>query len=164
MIADFADWLVNTPLSHLIADHIWVVALTQTIHIICVALIMIAAVTLNIRVLGLAGSSQSLLRIATHSVPWIWVSLVVLLLTGIILTLAEPARELLNWTFRIKIVLIVIVAVITNHYAATLRKDEHYWDAAGPNRTLALALGSISLFFWVGILVCGRLIAYVGAA
>lgn len=161
MIQEFCNWLVDTPLSHLIADNIWIIAITQSIHIMTITVIMLGAVMLNLRLLGVAGRSQSFSAMASHFLPWIWVSLVILLITGTILTIAEPGRELLNAAFRIKMVLILIVTGITVHYGRMLRQDAHYWDPGSGHSRKAAVLASLSLFIWVGIVVCGRLIAYM---
>jgi hypothetical protein len=39
-----------------------------------------------------------------------------------------------------------------------LRRNIGFWDR---NRAAAIALGSVSLLVWVGIIGCGRWIAYV---
>lgn len=160
---EFSDWLATTWLSHLFADHIWTVALSQTVHIVGVAIVMISIAVVNLRILGVAGRSQSVASTVSQFAPWIWAALVVLLLTGILQTLAEPAREIMNVTFRIKLLLLIAVCGITLYYTKTLRRNPHFFDHDNGNRSLAVSLAWLSLFFWVGIVVCGRLIAYVGA-
>jgi len=162
MIQAFCDWLVNTWFSHLFADNIWTIAVMQTIHILCVAIVMISVAVFNMRILGLAGRNQSVAALAQQYMPWIWKALIVLIITGTLLVVAEPARELMNVTFRVKMLLLAIVAFITFYYTKKLRSDAHYWDVGGRHRSLAVTLASVSMVFWVGIVVCGRLIAYVG--
>jgi uncharacterized membrane protein len=163
MLQAFSDWLVGTWLSHLFADHIWTVVMSQTIHIIGVAVVMISVVIINLRILGIAGRSQTASSIITQLTPWIWWAMLALLLTGLLQTLAEPGREIMNMTFRIKLLLLLTVCGITFYYTKAVRADPHYWDVQGAHRTIGIALASLSIVFWVGIVVCGRLIAYVGA-
>ena len=163
MMQAFSDWLVETWISHLFADHIWTVVVSQTIHIIAVAVVMISVATINLRILGVAGRSQSVASIAFQLTPWVWWAMLALLLTGILQTFAEPAREIMNMTFRIKLLLLIAVSGITYYYTKALRTDPHYWDVQGAHRTLGVTLASLSIIMWVAIVVCGRLIAYVGA-
>jgi hypothetical protein len=162
MIQAFSDWLVNTWLSHLFADNIWTIAVVQTIHILCVAIVMISVAVFNMRILGLAGRNQSVSALAQQYMPWIWRALIILVITGIFLIIAEPARELMNVTFRVKMLLLLSVVLITHYYVKKLRSDAHFWDVEGRHHSLGVTLSSISMIFWVGIVVCGRLIAYVG--
>lgn len=160
---EFADWLGTTWPSLLISEYIWVVAISQTIHIVGVAVVMISIAVINLRILGVAGRERSLEATASQFMPWIWAAMLALLITGIVQTVAEPGREIMNMTFRIKIVLLIAVCAITFYYSKALRADPNVFDAGGNHRTLAVTLASVSLFLWVGIVVCGRLIAYVGA-
>jgi len=163
MMQAFSDWLVTTWMSHLFADHIWTVVMSQTIHIIGVAVVMISVAIINLRILGVTGRSQSVASITSQFTPWIWWAILALLLTGILQTLAEPAREIMNNLMRIKLLMLITVCGITYYYSKTLRTDPHYWDVDGAHRTLGVSLASLSIVFWVSIVACGRLIAYAGA-
>ena len=165
MLQDLSDWLEQTALHTLFADttrlETWlIIPLSQTIHIIGVAIVMTAVGMLNLQLLGIRVTKQSFAELSAGWMPWIWSGMVVLLLTGVVQTIAEPTRELMNNTFRIKIVMLVLVVAITVLYRTQVRKNAHYWSE---RRTLASALASLSLVLWLGIVAAGRLIAYVGA-
>jgi hypothetical protein len=163
MLQAFSDWLVTTWISHLFADHIWTLIMSQTIHIIGVAVVMISVAIINLRILGATGRSQSVASITFQFTPWIWWAILVLLLTGTLQILAEPAREIMNNVMRIKMLLLITVCGITYYYSKALRTDPNFLDVGGAHRTLGLSLASLSIVFWVSIVVCGRFIAYVGA-
>jgi hypothetical protein len=88
------------------------------------------------------------------------IALIVLFVTGAVQTIAEPTRELMNITFRTKMLLLLITVGITVLYQVQVKKNPKYWDQ---RRNLAWLLASVSLILWIGILAAGRLIAYVGA-
>lgn len=159
----FSDWLATTWISHLFSDHIWVIVISQTIHIVAVAITMISIAAINLRILGVAGRSQSIAATVVRYTPWIWGAMVALLLTGILQTLAEPGREIMNVTFRIKVLLLITVYSITWYYGKTMQREPDYFDEEAGHRSFAVTLATLSLFLWVGIVVCGRLIAYLGA-
>jgi hypothetical protein len=123
-------------------------------------MIAIAVGLLNLRVVGIAGTRQSFLKLSGQLLPWIWGALIVLLVTGTVQTIAEPARELMNTTFRIKMLLLLVSLAITVFYRVQVKKDATYWDE---RQGLARLLAGTSLVFWLGIIAAGRLIAYVGA-
>ena len=93
--------------------------------------------------------------------PWIWGSLIVLLLTGIVQTVAEPGRQLLNAAFRAKMVLLAVSVAITFVYERTTKADPDFWDRSPGRRRSAYVLASLSLLLWLGIASAGRLIAYL---
>ena len=167
MLQELSDWLTQTPLHEVFSDttrlETWlIIPISQTVHILGVAIVMIAIGMLNLRLLGVRVSRQSFANLSARWMPWIWSAMVVLFITGAVQTIAEPTRELMNYTFRIKIVMLLVAVAITIFYRAQVKMDAKYWERSGERRTLAYALASVSLVLWLGIVAAGRLIAYVG--
>ncbi len=167
MLQELSAWLEQTMLHTLFADttrlETWlIIPLSQTIHILGVAIVMTAIGMLNLQLLGVRVTKQSFAELSAGWMPWIWSGMAALFVTGAVQTIAEPTRELMNNTFRIKIVMLVIAIAITVLYRAQVRKDPNYWEHSN-RRTAACALASLSLVLWLGIVAAGRLIAYVGA-
>ena len=167
MLQELSDWLTQTPLNTVFSDttriETWlIIPISQTIHILGVAVVMTAVGMLNLQLLGVRVTKQSFADLSARWMPWIWSAMVVLFITGAVQTIAEPTRELMNNTFRIKVVMLLIAIAITVVYRAQVKKDAKYWERSGERRALAYALASISLVLWLGIVAAGRLIAYVG--
>jgi uncharacterized membrane protein SirB2 len=156
MVQNFCSWLANTPLSLKIQTVLWIIPLVQTIHILCVAIVMSSMAMLDMRLVGLTGKSQTISRAVSRWVPWVWGTLPVMLLTGTILIIGEPTRELMNPYFRTKMAMLLVVIAIT---ALIQRKnrDAEFWK----NRAIAAKFaGALSLLLWMGIVTAGRWIAY----
>ena len=91
--------------------------------------------------------------------PWLTAALVVLLATGIVMIIGEPARELLTLSFWLKMILIAIGTAVAVAFQRAVRRHQEHWDAAaGAAGVRALAV--VTLLIWLGIVVLGRLIAY----
>jgi uncharacterized membrane protein SirB2 len=157
MIQSFCDWLSNTSLSLTIQTVMWIIPAVQTIHILCVAIVMSCMAMLDLRLIGVAGKRQPISRMVSKFVPWVWGALPVLLTTGIILTIGEPSRELLNPYFRAKMLMLAIVIGITFVVQRQNKKDTSFWEL---RRGTAAIAGAFSLLLWVGIITAGRWIAY----
>lgn len=167
MLEQFSEWLNQTQLSATLADttHLstWlIIPLSQCIHILGVAVVMISVGVLNLHILGIVGRRLTFAQLAGHLIPWVWGALIVLLITGTLQTIAEPGRELMNIAFRVKMVMLLITAGITLVYQITVRKDPFYWEYSPQRRQAARMLATISLTLWVGMVAAGRLIAYLG--
>ena len=158
MIPEFCDWLSHTAASNLIANVPWIIPATQTVHIMAVTVVMAPMMMFDLRMIGVAGRRQSISAMANRFVPPVWPSLLVLLLTGTILTVGEPGRELLSDAFRLKMVLVVLVSAITFYLHRRLKKDDMFWDT---HRFAAIGWGGVSLLMWLTILSAGRWIAYL---
>ncbi|HXJ00504.1 MAG TPA: DUF6644 family protein [Micropepsaceae bacterium] len=166
MLEDFSQWLAQTQLSAFLADttHLstWlIIPVSQCIHILAVAVVLISVGVLNLHLLGIGGTRQTFAQLARQLIPWVWGALFVLFLTGALQTIAEPGRELLNIGFRIKMAMLVLTAATTLIYQITLKKDPNYWELSPQRRQTGRMLATLSLFLWVGIAALGRLIAYL---
>jgi len=115
---------------------------------------------LNLRLLRTVRSGPSLETLTRGYSPWIGRCLIVLLVTGTLLTITEPARELLNNVFRLKMLLVVVLVVLTATLRSTLLRDADFWTRSQRRRLIGRAFALVSLLFCVGIVVCGRFIAY----
>ena len=103
MLADLAAWLADTSISRSFGATLWVVPFSQSLHILAIAAVMASAWILSFRLLGLAGRAETIAQTYARYAPWIWRALVVLLLTGLVLIIGEPARQLTNAAFLTKL-------------------------------------------------------------
>jgi hypothetical protein len=139
----------------------WIIPAVQTVHIVAVAAVVTSALMLDLRLLGVRWQDQTVAAVTRRFVPFIWWSLPVLLATGAILIIAEPARALQNPVFLLKMALLLAAICITLAAQVPLTKDKGFWEASLGRRRAAKAIAVISLPFWVGIVFAGRWIAYV---
>src|SRR4051794_40265232 len=92
-------WLASFPLSPVLRRISWAIPGMQTIHILSLGALLASIIMIDMRIWGYARAS-TLVESARRFLPWIWVSLVVLTVTGVLLMIAEP-RRILNGTFQI---------------------------------------------------------------
>ena len=160
-VAKFCDWLSLTPISLLFQTVEWIIPAVQSVHILAISIVMSSVIMVDLRLMGLMGHSQSISAMTRRFIPWVWWSLVVLLISGIVLITAEPRRDLLNPVFQAKIVLIICAIVVTAVFQEVVRRNMEFWDLSPSRRAGALATAIVSLLIWSAIVGCGRWIAYV---
>jgi hypothetical protein len=156
----FCEWLASTRASTIIQDAGWVIPTIQTVHIACIAVLIGSVVMLDMRMFGIAGRGDSIAATAKRLLPWIWWPLPVFLLTGLILIVGEPSRELENSTFYNKMILLVGALIATGVLQATLRRDPAFWEGSRVRSGAAKGLAFVSLALFVSVVFAGRLIAY----
>ena len=161
MISDFCKWLDGTPPSHFIQEQLWIIPTVQSTHILAVAVVMASGWLICLRMMGLSGRSHSIQELATRCLPWIWSALLVLAVSGVILVVGEPARQLLNVAFRLKMLLVAALAVATYVLQKALTRNPDYWNTPGDPEFAVKGAGALCLFVLVAIAVAGRWIAYV---
>jgi uncharacterized membrane protein len=160
-VASFCDWLAQTPISLLIQTVDWIIPAVQSVHIMAIAVVMSSAVLIDLRLLRLAGADQPISAVARRFLPWIWCALVVLLVSGSLLIMGEPRRDLLNPVFIAKMALLAATILMTVLFQLKLSRNMIAWDAAAGRNPVPVVFAIASIAFWVAVLACGRWIAYV---
>ena len=157
---EFATWLSKTGISQFIQHELWVIPSLQSVHILAIAALFSSVLFINLRLVGRADVGHSLATTTTRFMPWIWVGFAVLAVTGLLLVVGEPRRELISLPFWIKMGLIVVGLAAVLWLRATVASDPDRWDRpAEAGRARLYALGT--LIVWIGVITAGRLIAYV---
>jgi uncharacterized membrane protein len=150
----FSRWLESTPLSQVIQTTSWAIPGIQVIHILCLATLFALALNLSLRVCGRGLAIESSRSLAERFVPAMGVCLILLLVSGSLLIIAEPSRTITNQMFYIKMSLLLVAVVLTLWLAQAARRE-----LDKPTR-LQVAVAVLCMLVWTGIIVAGRYIAY----
>lgn len=154
-----SDWLSHTALSQLLSSAGWIVPAVQSIHILAIGLVIAPAILLSLRLLGIGGRDQPAGRLFASLGRLVWVGLLVLLLSGAMLIVAEPHRQLLNLLFQIKMGLLIAAILVTAYLQCWAASSTSAGRAAAKPFDVRAA-GIIALLLWIAIIGCGRWIAY----
>jgi hypothetical protein len=157
----FCNWLAATSVSQMLQTVEWIIPAVQTVHILAVAAVMTSVLMIDLRLLRIRGTEQSVATIARRFLPFVWWPLPVLLATGGLLIIAEPARALENPVFILKMGLLLAAAGITLACQIPLRRDEAFWELSAARKRAGQLIASASIPLWVAIICAGRWIAYV---
>lgn len=160
MLDHFVSWLADTRASDVIRNVTWIIPAVQTVHILAISAVVSAAMLIHLRSFRLAVRGEPRADVARRFAPIIWYGTLVLLVTGVVLIVGEPHRELVNPVFQIKMVLLVVALALTGVFQRFLQADPLYWDHTHARRAAAATLSVISLAVWIGIVFAGRWIAY----
>jgi hypothetical protein len=156
----FTDWLSRTSFSVAIQGHDWVIPTIQSIHIVAIGVVLTSIFMIDLRILGWAGRDQTLRETTNRFAPWLSGALYVLLATGTLMVIGEPARELLAFSFWLKMCLIAIGTFVAAIFQLALKRNELYWEKSLVNRWSIKSLAIVTFLIWIGIVILGRLIAY----
>ena len=157
----FALWLSTTLPSVFIQEHnAWVVPTIQSMHIVGIAMVMGTVLMIDLRILGWGGTDQTLRQTTDRFGPWLTGSLWLLLATGILMVVGEPVRELVTFSFWLKMALVAVGAVVAVIFQSALRRHDQQWGDTLVHRPSIRTLAILTFLIWVCIIVLGRLIAY----
>jgi hypothetical protein len=154
---DAAALVASLPLAQAMREHPWLYPAIETLHIVGFALLVGAVAMFDLRVLGF-GRQLPVRALARHLLPWSAGSMLLVLPTGLLLFVADPAALLANRVFLLKLALILLAGLNALAFHAGPYRGADAWEARAPGRAVLHAL--LSLGLWIAVIACGRLLAY----
>jgi hypothetical protein len=115
---------------------------------------------IDLRILGWAGMDQTLRQTTSRFVPWVTGALCLQLATGLLMVIGEPVRELVTFSFWLKMCFVAVGTLIAIIFQVSIRKHEQRWEETLVNRRSIKWLAILTFLIWVCIIILGRLIAY----
>ena len=76
------------------------------------------------------------------------------------MVIGEPVRELVTFSFWLKMALVAVGTLVAVIFQRTLRRHEQHWEDTLVHRRSIKALAILTFLVWACIIVLGRLIAY----
>src|SRR5215468_7479155 len=137
----------------------WVWPACETLHYLGLSILLGTVGLFDLRVLGLAKGIpiESIHRL----IPWGIAGYVVNILTGIVFFVGHPDQYFYNDAFRFKVLFMMLARlnVLAFYGTAAFRELKDLGPDAKP-RPRAKVIAAASLSFWVGVLICGRLLTF----
>jgi hypothetical protein len=157
----FAEWLSATfPSIFMQTNEAWILPIIQSLHIVGIGTALGSALMITLRLLGWVGTDQSLLQTQQRFGPWLTGALFLLLASGCLLIVAEPVRELITFSFWLKMACVATMAIIAAAFQASVRKNDQHWEHTLVRRPAVRLAALLTVVLWGCIIVLGRLIAY----
>ena len=156
---EWCQWLQHTRFAGAITESDWLFPLIEGSHILALPLSVGMIVIADLRLLGLAFSGEATNRIVPHFLRLSRIGFPVMFLTGGLLLITQASKAYGNPFFRAKLIFLVLLAINAAAYQKLLYPKMADWDAAGapPGAKFCAAF---SLALWIGVIVCGRTMAY----
>lgn len=154
-----AVWLENTQAATSVRQSLWLYPVIQVIHIVGIVVLVGPAMIFDMRLLGFAGK-LSVYDVKRYTIPLSKIGFIITVVSGFSLFIAHATDWVVNPLFWLKIffiLLAVINAVLFSKY--TIKKIGRH-EADGLISNSARISGTLSLLFWLLIIIAGRFLAY----
>lgn len=159
-VLSVCQWLQDQPTSIAIRESIFVYPVVESVHVLSLYLFLGLVVMMDLRFLGIGNRHVQVSEIQKHLFPWQMSGLVLITVSGLVLSYAEPLRFYGNIFFRIKLVLLVAAVANAMIFHVTTYRSVGEWDQARVPPFPAKLAGAVSLIVWAGVVACGRMIKY----
>jgi hypothetical protein len=152
----FFEWCEAVWPGKWIKEATWVFAITETIHIMVLAVLLGTIFVVNLRLLGFGMKRRSASQLAKELMPWTVTCTILMILTGYPLFASEAVRLCQSAPFCYKMVFLFLALV--THFTI-------FRTSTQPGKPEGALLGKVaaclSLFFWFGVALAGRAIAFL---
>lgn len=151
-------WLESTAPAAAMREALWLYPAVEVVHILGFVLLVGAAAMFDLRLLGVA-RGLDLNALARFLLPWSRTGLAVVVPSGLLLFSAHATEMIENPAFQLKLALILAAGLNAWWFHRGVMRGAAAWGGVTPRRA-RLAAGT-SLLLWVGVIACGRLLAYL---
>jgi len=159
-LSEWCQWLQQTPFSTSITESNWLFPLIEGSHILALPISVGMIVLFDLRLLGLAFRGGAAATIVNDFLRWSKIGFAVMFLTGILLFVTQAGKAYGNAFFRTKLILLALLGVNAAIYQVIFYPKMAEWEAAGSPPAGARFCAALSMIVWVGVIVCGRTMAY----
>ena len=153
-------WIEQTALATAMRQETWLYPAVEILHIWGFVTLVGSIAMLDLRLLGLS-RRMPVRQLSRHLLPWSWGALLVIVPTGVLMFIAHAGDFISNGAFVLKLALISVAGInaVAFHLGPFRTVDE--WDSGQPSPPAAKLHAGLSLLLWMGVIACGRLLAYL---
>jgi len=151
MLLQWADWLQDNSVIISLTSTGWTAAGLAILHYFSMFVLVGSMAIVDLRVLGWIGRDESATVMAQRIFPWVWVSLVVNLLSGFIMFAGDATAYVPTPSFHWKIMVVLIAIVL----GVIVQQGVPKWEQGSSLPAVAKVFAVLSLLFWVGAILMG---------
>jgi hypothetical protein len=141
-------------------ESLWGWPFALTVHAWGTAIVIGFIFIFGLRLLGFFRTIP--LTSLSRLTPVVWVAVVLQVGSGFTLWMTKPSKYITDGAFLIKFSLVVVGVVVMWFYFSTLRRESPEWEAKGAISKRGYRFVAATMALWAGVLVAGRLTAYLG--
>ena len=153
-------WVEQTALATAMRQELWLYPAVEILHIWGFVVLVGSIAMLDLRLLGLS-PRVSVQQLSRHLLPWTGGALFVIVPTGLLMFIAHAGEFISNRAFVLKLALIFAAGINAVVFHVGPFRSVVVWDGGVSTPVAAKLHAALSLLIWMGVIACGRLLAYL---
>jgi Family of unknown function (DUF6644) len=153
-------WLEGSAVAIAMRQWLWLYPIVEIVHIVGFVILVGAAVMFDLRLLGFS-RQLPVADLAQHLLRWARLSLLLIVPAGVLMFMAHATEMAGNPAFRLKLLLIVVAGLNAAGFHRGPFQSVRNWNQNVAIPVTAKAAAVLSLVLWVGVIACGRMLAYL---
>ena len=148
------QWFEATAPGRIVRESLWMFPILEAIHLVGLSILGGALLVVDLRLLGVGLKDSTIRDIDQQARPWLTLSVVLLLVTGVLLFLSEAVKCYYNTAFWVKIVTLPLAILFTYMVKERFARNALYTSA------YSQWVGSADLLLWFIVAAGGRWIGF----
>jgi hypothetical protein len=132
----------------------------ETLHVMAITAVLGVIAIVDLRLVGLAGTSYAITRMAKTLLPVTWIAFGLAVITGALLFSSQPLTYAGNFSFRMKLVLIAAAGLNMLVFHFVTMRGIAAWDRDAPVPLAGRLAGGLSILIWLLVVAFGRWIGF----
>ena len=141
-------------------QELWLYPAVEIAHITGFVVLVGSIAMLDLRLLGVSGE-LAVRQLARHVLPWTLGALLLIVPTGLMMFVAHASDLIANRAFQLKLLLIMGAGLNAAMFHMGPFRTVGSWDRGTKTPASAKVHAAASLALWLGVISCGRLLAYL---
>ena len=138
----------------------WMFPALETVHVFSLIAVLGSIALMDWRLIGFASRAHSVSLLSRQTLTWTWVGFVLAVISGSLMFVGQATEYSTNPAFRLKLILIVLAGLNMLVFHFLTWKGVGAWDRSVAPPVAARIAGALSLALWIGVIACGRWIAF----
>lgn len=160
MFLKFAQWLGATEWSIGLHESFYMFNWLESTHVLALMLSLGMLFVIDLRMLGFWLANVPASTVSNRLFKPMMIGFFIMVITGILLFTAIPVRYSQSLWFRIKLILLFAAFINAWLFHRHMANSITTWDLDPKPPTRTRVAAALSLTLWIGVVICGRLIAY----
>jgi hypothetical protein len=152
-------WLETSGIAVAMRQWTWLYPVVEILHILGFVTLVGAALMFDARLLG-RSRPLAVSALERHLLPWARWSLLLVAPTGALMFAAHATEMAENPALRLKLLLLAAAFLNAGVFHRWPFRSVGDWDTELRAPLVARLNGALSVALWIGMIACGRLIAY----
>lgn len=159
MLDNLMQWLEDSSWSAAIRQSSWLYPALEIVHITGIVLLVGSAFLFDIRILGFS-KNIPVSALEKHLLVWAYRALILVVPSGLLLFITNAVALAHNPFFHTKLILIAVAGVNAYIFHKYFCRSIDGWNISTAAPANAKITALVSIFTWIAVIACGRLLAY----
>ena len=157
---EFFKAIEATPVGVFMRENVLAFPLVESIHVLALTIVVGTIAMVDLRLLGVSARNHAVTKFSEEIVPITWFAFALAVITGALLFTSKAADYTRNFYFVGKMIMMALAGINMGIFEFFVFKSVKDWDFETPTPAAAKVAATLSLLFWLGVVIFGRWIGF----